>query len=372
MFVGSTQQAFMQTLGRQLRDSTAVTGGVTLVWLTGTSCPIVSSFRNGTPATTTMQWVPSQSENSSWTTTSATNTCTPHNGSQALDIANSVVFINSCTATPPPSNVVEVSGSIQGYLFAVPKASSQTAISYEQAYFVFGFGVAGMVTPWVDPTQMFILAVTAGTDLTIAANISVPDDVWYGKREGSLPAVVSALGSAANPEAAIGTIGTVNYDASRSTLTELAFRAHDQYAAYFTDSTSTSFDKQNIRDGHYTMWSPTFWMYYVNNVGQAVNANAKWVVDIITNQANINPTPDFDPIQASSTVGLVPDCAMRVRRSFDGGPLSLYKPAGSCTCDFLTYEPPNAVTCATCSASSPCATGVCREVVNGNGYCEEF
>ena len=35
-----------------------------------------------------------------------------------------------------------------------------------------------------------------------------------------------------------------------------------------------------------------------------------------------------------ANVGLVPDCAMRVTRSFEGGPLSLYKPVESCTCKY--------------------------------------
>ena len=56
---------------------------------------------------------------------------------------------------------------------------------------------------------------------------------------------------------------------------------------------------------------------------------------------------------------------MRVQRSFDGGPLSLYKPSESCTCKFESIVDSSG--CATCDASTPCASGVCRA-----GYCEEF
>ena len=53
------------------------------------------------------------------------------------------------------------------------KASSQTAITFEEAYFVFGFGMAGMIEPWSDETAMFIRTVTKSTLLAWAANIGV-------------------------------------------------------------------------------------------------------------------------------------------------------------------------------------------------------
>ena len=62
-------------------------------------------------------------------------------------------------------------------------------------------------------------------------------------------------------------------------------------------------------------------------------------------------------------VGLVPDCAMGVKREFEGGPLSLYQPAESCVCKYESLV--DTSSCATCDVSTPCATGVCR-----NGFCE--
>ena len=49
-----------------------------------------------------------------------------------------------------------------------PIASSQQAITAEEAYFVYGFGAAaGMVTPWVDPLQTYTLPATKGTTLNV-------------------------------------------------------------------------------------------------------------------------------------------------------------------------------------------------------------
>ncbi|HUJ57413.1 MAG TPA: hypothetical protein VLX92_02940 [Kofleriaceae bacterium] len=363
--VGDTQTNLMKRLGRALRDNTAMP--ITLVFTTSGSCVNIDNFYNHTAAiTAAMQYAPSIAENPTWNpATDATLTCTPPGTGVFPDVGNSALFVGSCTTEQPPATVVLENGPIQAYVMAVPKASSQIAITFEEAYFVFGFGMAGMVTPWIDETQMFIRTTTKSTLLTWAANIAVPGAKWKGVMFDGSPMVVSALQTSTNPEAAIGILGAEVYDADRSFLTELAFRAKDQYAAYFADSTQTSRDKQNIRDGHYTVWSPTVWMYNVDANMQPVNVSAQYVVDMIAGKV-VTPAPSFDPTVIVADVGLVPDCAMRVTRTFDGGPLSLYHPAeGSCTCKFL--DTVDVSQCATCSDANPCATGVCR-----GGYCEEF
>jgi hypothetical protein len=143
----------------------------------------------------------------------------------------------------------------------------------------------------------------------------------------------------------------------------MAFRAFGQYAAYYPDSTATSRDKKNLRDGHYTVWSPTIWMLDTDGTNP-VNADAAYVVNMIAGHP-VTPAPNFQPNVTVAGVGLVPDCAMRVQRSFEGGPLSLYTPTTSCTCRYEATV--DASSCETCSATQTCATGVCRD-----GYCEEF
>jgi hypothetical protein len=360
--VGDTQLNLMKRLGRALRDNTPKP--ITLVFVTSGSCVNIDNFYNHTAAiTAAMQYVPSTAEDPAWTPASPTLTCTPPTG-LFPDIGNSALFVSSCTQAAAPATVHSTTGPIQGYVMAVPTASSQTAITFEEAYFVFGFGMAGMVMPWTDETQMFIRTVTKSTLLTWAANIAVPANKWKGMAFDGSPMVVSALQNSTSPEAAIGILGAEVYDANRATLKELAFRAKDQYAAYFADSTSTSRDKQNIRDGHYTVWSPTVWMDNIDGSGQPVKADARYVVDMIAGHP-VTPEPNFDPNAIVATVGLVPDCAMRVNRQFDGGPLSLYHPATSCTCGFMHVV--DTTTCATCDATTTCSTGTCRA-----GYCEEF
>jgi hypothetical protein len=367
--VGDTQLNLMKRLGRALRDNTPKP--ITLVFITSGSCTNIDEMYHHTaPITVSMQYIPSIAENATWDPTMPTLPCTPPTGGVYPDIGNSAVANSACTTETPPATLHLTNGPTQAYVMAVPKASSQTAITFQEAYFVFGFGpiilqqLAGAITPWTDETQLFIRTVTKSTLLAWGANISVPAASWHGVRYDGSPMVVSALQTSTAPEQALGILGAEVYDANRTTLTSLAFRAKDQYAAYFADSTSTSRDKKNVRDGHYTVWSPTIWMDNTDAGGVPLKPDARYVIDLIAGHT-VTPVPIFDPSVIVATVGLVPDCAMRVKRSFEGGPLSLYTPPASCTCSF--EHTVDTTTCTACSDVLPCATGVCR-----GGFCEEF
>jgi hypothetical protein len=362
MQIGDTQQPLIKELGRALRDN--VPFPLTLVYITSGSCTNIAAMYNSTPITTNLLYVPSIAEDPAWTTAMPARGCTPPAGGIVPDITNSNVFISACDTNPVPPNVGVYTGPIQAYVLAVPEASTETAITAEEAYFVFGFGLAGMITPWDDETQMQIRTATKSTLLSWAANIAVPVAKWKGIRNDGSPMVVSGLQNSTMPAKAIGILGAEVYDGLRNTLDSLAFRAYKQYAAYYPDSTATSFDKKNVRDGHYTVWSPTVYLTRTTG-GQPNSARAKYVIDMITNHAAV-PTPIFNPTLPVVHNGLVPDCAMGVKRSAEGGDLSLYAPTEPCVC---YYEAQVATTtCRTCTTTPNCTAsggGVCR-----NGYCE--
>ncbi len=361
--VGDTQVNFMKSLGRKLRDNAG--NPITLVFSTSGSCTNIEAMYTDVKVTGNMQYVPSTVEDPAWTTASATIACALPVGGLLTDISNSAVFNSACTSSPPPATVKLFQGPVQAYVMAVPKASSQTAITAEEAYFVFGFGAAGMVQPWVDEAQLFIRTITKSTLLAWGANISVPGAKWKGMAFDKSTDVVSALQNSPTPEKAIGILGAEVYDKLRSTLTSVAFRAFKQYAAYYPDSTSTSFDKANVRDGHYTVWSPTIWMTRINaTTGVAINAQAKYVIDVLLGAA-VAPVLNFDPIDNLAGVGLVPECAMKVTRSFEGGKLSLYSPTEPCGCKYDSVVATTACTACTGTGMGTCSTGACR-----HGFCE--
>ena len=362
--MGSTQVDLMKRVGRALRDSTV--RPMTLVWITSGTCTNIDNFYHHTAAiTTTMSYVPSIGEDAAWTPADPLLTCTPP-ANLFPDVGNAATFISSCTNEAPPATVAVENGSVLPYILAVPKASSQTAITAEEAYFVFGFGGTGKgdVMPWLDDNEIFIRPITKSTRLTWCANLTIPPDKMKGISVAQSQTVITDLEAAASPEAAIAILSTGDYETQRANLSELAFRAFHQYAAYYADSTSTSRDKKNVRDGHYTVWAPTEWMYNTDGSGNATKPDAKYLVDMLAGK-DVTPAPDFDPSVFAARVGLVPDCAMRVTRDADGAPLKLYKPAASCSCSFEAAV--DTTQCATCDANNPCATGVCRR-----GYCEEY
>jgi hypothetical protein len=152
------------------------------------------------------------------------------------------------------------------------------------------------------------------------------------------------------------------YDPLRSTLQSLAYRAYHQYYAYWPDSTSGGTDKKNVRDGHYTIWSPTVYMQRMNG-STPVSANADYLLKLIQNLSVTPSDPAIVPLDVEISKGLVPKCAMEVTRSVEGGDLSLYSDPAPCGCYYESKV--GTTTCTACSTTSPCATGTCRL-----GYCE--
>ncbi len=362
--IGDTQTNLIKRLARALRDNSL--RKMSLVFKRTGSCVNIAAIYNGTkiPEGEKLYYIPSMSESASWIPSTSIEdfTCTAPTGGVVPDVANSALFNSACTTNAPPATVNLTQGPVQAYVMAVPEASSQTAITFEEAYFVFGFGMAGMIQPWTIEAQMFIRTVTKSTLLAWAANISVPADKWKGVKHDLSDSVVSDLKTSTTPENAIGILGAEVYDGLRDDLNVLAFRARGQYAAYYPDSTATSRDKKNVRDGHYTVWSPTIWMDTTDGNGNPIKADARYLIDLIAGKT-VSPQPQFDVISIIQTVGLVPDCAMGVTRDFEGGPLRLYSPAESCVCKYESLA--DSSSCATCSTMVPCTTGVCR-----NGYCE--
>jgi hypothetical protein len=253
-------------------------------------------------------------------------------------------------------------GPVQAYVLAIPEVSTETAITFEEAFTLFGCGMAAMVMPWLDETQMFIRPTDKSTLLAWVFNLGVPRDLFKGVPLPGSTDVVNALINSTTPTRAIGILGAEVYDTRRNQLDILAYQAPGQYFAYYPDSTPSSIDKRNVRHGQYTVWSPTIWMTDYDG-GSPVNPEAQRVIDLILNK-EVTPPTNFDTVRVVAEVGLVPECAMKVTRDFEGGELSLYDPAAPCHCAF--EEVVDNTSCQACSATIPCATGVCRF-----GFCEE-
>ena len=74
-------------------------------------------------------------------------------------------------------------------------------------------------------------------------------------------------------------------------------------------------------------------------------------------------------LQAVSKSGLVPPCAMTVKRTSEMGPLQAYSPPAACGCYFEATVPDGQApaSCRSCVGPADCAGD--RPACN-NGYCE--
>ncbi|HYQ45411.1 MAG TPA: hypothetical protein VER11_25670 [Polyangiaceae bacterium] len=371
---GDTQENLLKNLGRHLRD----TANITLAFnLTG-SCTLTDDMYKNTKVVKSgmLKYIPSTAEDSAWTTAMPEPTCTTGPQGVSLDLAISALFVDSCGLGETPANLAQIQGPIQAYTFIVPSASEQTAIWAEEAYYAFGFGAANPLAPtynpWNNESFLFIRPTTKSTLVATAKNIAVPPNKWKGVQEPASTDVVTAVAGSAQPKATLGILGAEVYDSNRNKgIQTLAFQAFEQSAAFYPDSTASAFDKQNVRDGHYTLWSPTVYIAPVNSAKVISNPATKYLVELVLGDPAATPPQggsSFDSLADVVKVGLIPECAMQVSRAVDGGELSPFVPDESCICYYLSKVPGASGTpagCTPCTSKAQCGAGSCN-----HGFCE--
>jgi ABC-type phosphate transport system substrate-binding protein len=361
-------------------ELSALASPVTVVYINGKgSCdgvnfmvPATTSLATGTVSTWTKNTDGTPKE------VAPADACTLPLAGITVDIGVSDVFATTCpNVTGLPATVKDFLGPVQTMTFSVPKKSTQPAISAEAAYLTFGLGAAGE-TPWSDLTKMYIRPNSSGTIQMLATAINVPAAKWQGNRfktdgttsagSGDVLAYLQALqatGSQGDANLGIGILATDLVDKNRATIRALPYQHYGQTCGYLPDSTDTVADKQNTRDGHYMVWGPLHMITPVNASKVPSNAGAKIVIDYLTGAVE----PAFDLIDAEAKLGVVPDCAMRVSRDSEVGPLSSYMPPKSCECKFVASATGVAVPdgCMACAKSADCtaAAPACNY-----GYCE--
>jgi hypothetical protein len=394
---GDTQEPLLKRLGQKLLAN----ANIFIAYVNTGSCTLTPNLYNGTPlkANTNMSYIPLVgADGGAWDPSQPAATCTTDTANPTpVDVGISALFPASCALGGPDagSSVGLINGPVQAYTFIAPTGSTQKAIWAEEAYYAFGFGNANKIPPWQNISYMFTRPATKSTLVATALNILVPPNKWQGTPEAASSDVVfQVANSKSTPlDLTIGILGDEVYDANRSSgVKVLAYRAYGQTHAYFPDSTDQSFDRQNVRDGHYTLWSPTVYITKVDGQNQPTNPAVKYIVDLVLGNESTTTTPDAGTSEAGATEagapdsggppggapidglgivtrsGLTPDCAMHVTRATDGGPLSLYSPAAPCDCYFASALPGATGTpagCTTCTSDTNCTGGKCR-----HGYCE--
>jgi hypothetical protein len=303
------------------------------------------------------------------------------------DMAISIVFPDNTdcpTAPAKPANIGITQGPVQAFVFAVPggvsaaTGSTQRTITAEEAYLVFGIGaMQAMVAPWLDPQYLYGRTATKGTQVSIGANIGVAAAKWKLIQDpqhtiDQSTAVATSIANqttSGNAEKTLGILGVEIYDSgtNRSQLHALSYRHYGQYHSYWPDSAPTSFDKRNVRDGHYPLWSYVQYLAPQSSTpgAGAAKPEAQTLIDLFSGKVPSGIT-GIDPLVTMVNNYLVPACAMKVSRSSEGGPLSPATPADSCSCFFEKTVPMGTTSCATCDGNTMCPNGTSCH----HGYCE--
>jgi hypothetical protein len=281
-----------------------------------------------------------------------------------LHLALSDVFAQSCPGLGGglPRGIVDLPGPVSPIAVVVPRGAMERAIHATEAHFVFGFGQAGGVLPWISDENIVAQDERSGAQLLLGLHAQVPPGRFKGVRAGDGADVIARL-LAGDGMSGVGFLPTVLADSRRSDVKILAFQAFGQRGAFFPDRTAQSFDKQNVRDGHYPLWG------YLHAIGRADEQNpdrlrsvqAQRLADLLLGRQMLGSE---DPALLQLRAGLVPQCAMGVARNGDGAPLQPSTPAAPCGCWFEKSVPMGQTRCTACTddkagllgAGAACAT----------------
>jgi len=356
VYVNGGASVFVEALGKLLAGE-----GTTIIYKKQGSCLAVDSILNGTKLTGK---VIDAKGGVYWDATTQYD-CDFDDLGNVADIGISDVFPSTCQSLPNglPSDIGDYLGPVEAYGFAVPVASSQKVISRNAAYFVFGFGADSGVEPWTDPTQIFIRGASSGTQQMLAQALGVDVNKWKGTLATSSSDIVNQLNMAPDKERAIGILASEVAIANDVTVKVLAYQDVGQTCGYYLDSTPTSHDKRNVRDGHYPIWGPFHILTKLDQTGYPINPIAN---DIKGYAVGTKDPVGVDLVQVLTKAGLVPECAMHVTRSSEMGPLSSFQPPRSCGCYFDQLATGSS-SCKPCMSSNDCPN---TNPVCNYGFCE--
>lgn len=363
---GSAGTPFIKAVAIELAK--APVDPVTVIYTDTGACNAMTALVKNTPLSGTGKY---------WNAAGVEATCSyPSGSTQLADWGSMAQEATTCQGIEAlPATVSDTIGPISGFSIIVPQASTQTSITAEAAYFVYGFGPGNGqdVKPWTNPASVASRTTTSAAGLLLAKAVGIPvSRALFGpdtkSNQGTIDYITAGSPSAvADPDTAIGfcSTETVESGANRSKVRTLAFQAVGQDCAYFPDSTDTATDKKNIREGRYYLWNPHHFFARLSSAGGApVNANVAKAIAAFTGKTALPADKSYlDVIIATNTI---PQCAMHVTRSGDMGPLASFQPDDPCGCFFDDKKTGNSG-CTACTSNSECprSAPVCR-----HNFCE--
>lgn len=354
--IGLGGSAARPLLGRFATQLSQLDEPVSLVFQSTTSCFGITAYIDDTPLTGTASF---------WGADGVETMCELPLAGLTPDYGIMSIAPTLCEGvTAIPDGIGELIGSVTPWSLIVPAASTQTSISAEAVYFVYGFGASeGMVSPWTIDAELFARNATASSQIALAIAAGIPIGRFKGNDAMTANDMVTSVAMSENPENALGFVGAEVADLNRDTIHGLAFQAYGQDCAYWPDSSPTAFDKQNVRDGHYFIWTPYRFYAPVDDMGEIIHGPTATAIGYLTGST---PEDDFPALDLTIDNGSIPRCAMQVWRDEEVGPLMSYQPDAPCGC-YYDFRATGSSACTECADDSGCpaAAPACR-----HGFCE--
>jgi hypothetical protein len=319
-------------------------------------------------------------------------TCTADNdvAGRAVDFATTGGTLALFDGLTLAADTGVFTGPVQGVNVIVPWTSTETAISTEALYYVYGIGDvsklngATNIIPWTTKAYVFKRKPTAfvqqflrGAIRTLAsetggdnaANFPAdfpaatfsPTDSNQGSVDAvfgvSLDHVQEAIGFTSGPTADKGRVA--------KKVHTLAYQHTGQDDAYWPDSGPDAKDKINIRNGHYYLWDTNQFFAKITGsnahptLSQIVNPDVQAFIGYFSGQLESPTVPDsvghHDAVtEAIIQTGSIPQCAMQVTRASDFTGLSCYAPPAPCTHYFETTANDGAQSGQACETDAGC------------------
>lgn len=329
---------------------------VSVVYAGQGSCTGVAAIVLGTPVPGPFAY---------WDGMGTEQSCTTPGG-VVVDLGISDVFATTCMRLSGglPSNVGDFLGPVQTMTFVTPKASTQETISAEAAYLAFGFGGDSGAAPWENEALLFQRDDQSGTQRMVGAAIGLDPARFRGTRTSSSGDLKTKVSTAMPPEAGLGILATDVAQENRALLKILAYQHAGQRCGYYPDRDESSNEKQNVRDGHYAIWGPLHFLTLLGNSGYARKPTVGDIIGFMTGTKA--PPLSLDLIALEAQRHVVPQCAMRVKRTEEIGPLASFVSPQPCGC-YYEKVANGSTACAPCRAKSDCPMSA---TACSYGYCE--
>lgn len=367
---GSGGSAITATLGKVATALSKLDDPITILWSDPGACIGFGYFANG-DIDGTLKY---------WGADGVQRTCAPE-ATQPADFAHMGNQADFCPGLTQPATVGDFGGPVQSIQLVTAAASSETSISAEALYYIWGFGAeqAG-VAPWTTSAALFGRNSTSFVHLFLAASVGVPANAFKIPTTPANPTYPN-VGSTQNdivngiayfaqtdPNATLGYVSGSAADQNRAKVKTLAYQHTDQLCGYYPDSSEDALDRWNVRTGQYYLWTPGHFFANVDNRGRITDAKVRDLIGWFTLEAE--PPEGLDVTKIIIESGDIPQCAMRVTREGTVGAISSYAPPTPCGCYFESIATKRVpASCTPCDDDSACsgATPKCQF-----GFCEAY